>query len=286
MAFSARGRRIVFPRRPLIMGILNINDDSFSGDGRLDAGWALERAAAMVAEGADMVDVGGESARTNREAVPEEEEWKRIAPFLEGFSSAVSDVSPRDGEQVWPPVLSVNTWRTSVAEEALRAGCDLLNDMSSLPDDAHARLCADHGAALLIMHSKGQPKIPHTHVEYGDVMSELEAFFDSRLALAQSAGLSRDAILLDPGIDFAKQTADNLRIFRELRRLHHFGRPILLPVSRKGTIGRVLGIEDPAGRDAGTVACIVAGALRGASVFRVHNVGAAWHALRTLEVVG
>jgi dihydropteroate synthase len=280
----ARGRRIGFPRRPLIMGILNINDDSFSGDGRLDEGWALGRAQELIAEGADIVDVGGESARTNRAAVSEEEEWARIAPFLQGFPDIRA--SPRDEEQVFPPLLSVNTWRTGVAARALQAGADVLNDMSALPEATHARLCAEHGAALLIMHSKGEPKIPHTHVEYPDILAELESFFEARIALAISAGLPRDAIILDPGFDFAKPTADSLRISRELPRLHRLGCPLLLPVSRKDTIGRVLGIENPSDRDAGTVACIVAGALRGASIFRVHNVGAAWQTLRTLEVVG
>jgi len=266
------------------MGILNINDDSFSGDGRLDTDWALSRAAEMISEGADIVDVGGESARTNRAAVDEEVEWSRIAPFVEGFRGIAAP--PRDEEQVFPPLLSVNTWRTAVAARALQAGCDLLNDMSTLPEDTHARLCAGHGAALLIMHSRGEPKVPRPNENYPDILSELESFFESRIARAVAAGLSRNATLLDPGIDFAKQTADNLRIYRELPRLHRFGRPILLPVSRKSTIGRVLGIENPADRDAGTVACIVAGALRGASIFRVHNVGAAWLTLRTLETVG
>jgi len=265
------------------MGILNINDDSFSGDGRLDAGWALGRAGEMIAEGADIVDVGGESARTNRAAVSEDEEWSRIAPFLHGFPGVVA--VPRDGAQVFPPLLSVNTWRTGVARRALEAGCDLLNDMSALPDGTHARLCAERGAALLIMHSKGEPKIPHTGEEYPDILAELESFFESRIALAISAGLPRDAIVLDPGIDFAKQPADSLRIFRGLARLRRLGRPILLPASRKSTIGRVLGIENPAERDAGTVACLVAGALRGASILRVHNVRAAWQTLRTLEAM-
>jgi dihydropteroate synthase len=280
----ARGRRIAFPRRPLVMGILNVNDDSLSGDGRLDAGWALARAGELVAAGADIVDVGGESARTNRAAITEDEEWRRIAPVLRGFRDIRA--APRDPEQVFPPLLSVNTWRTGVVERALDAGCDLLNDMGALPTDAHARLCAAHGAALLVMHSRGEPKTPQTGVRYPDVMEELESFFASRIALALAAGLPREAIILDPGIDFAKQTGDNLRIFRELGRLLRFGRPILLPVSRKGMIGRVLGIENPADRDAGTVACIVAGALRGALIFRVHNVPAARHALRTLEAVG
>ena len=281
----ARGRAIPVGPRPLIMGVLNINDDSFSGDGRLDAGWAMARVLELVASGADIVDVGGESARTNRAPVSEEEEWRRIAPLLENFPALAGKARPRDEGQIFPPLLSVNTWRTAVATRALQAGCDLLNDMGALPDAAHARLCAGHGAALLIMHSKGEPKTPHTHVEYRDVMGELEGFFESKIALACGAGLSAESLVLDPGIDFAKQTGDNLRICRELSRLARFGCPILLPVSRKGTIGRVLGIDNPADRDAGTVACIVAGALRGAAIFRVHNVGAAWAALRATALV-
>lgn len=280
----ARGRAVPVGGRPLVMGILNINDDSFSGDGRIDTAWALDKALGMVAAGADIVDVGGESARTNRAPVSEDEEWRRIAPFLEKFPSLMDKARPRDDGQVFPPLLSVNTWRTTVAARALQAGCDLLNDMSALPDAAHARLCAEHGTALLIMHSKGLPKIPHTHVEYRDVLSEMESFFEEKIALAAAAGLPKQSLVLDPGIDFAKQPDDNLRILRELPRLARFGCPILLPVSRKSTIGRVLGIENPADRDAGTVACIVAGALRGAAIFRVHPVDAAWLALRSINI--
>lgn len=283
-SLRSRGRTVPVGGRPLVMGILNINDDSFSGDGRIDPGWALEKALGMVAAGADIVDVGGECARTNRGPVSEEEEWRRIAPFLEQFPSLMGKARPRDDGQVFPPLLSVNTWRTTVAARALRAGCDLLNDMSALPDAAHAQLCAEHGTALLIMHSKGEPKIPHTHVEYRDVMVELEEFFQKKIALAAAAGLPKQSLVLDPGIDFAKQADDNLRIFRELPRLARLGCPILLPVSRKNTIGRVLGLETPADCDAGTVACIVAGALRGAAIFRVHHVDAAWLALRSITV--
>lgn len=285
ITLAARGRRIAFPRRPLIMGILNITDDSFSGDGRLDPAWALARARELVAAGADIIDVGGESARTNRAAVPPEEEWRRMGPFIEGFVEAVRDGSPRDAEQVYPPLLSANTWRPEVAERALAAGAELLNDMGALPDDKNARLCAASGAALLIMHSQGEPKVAHTHVAYDDVITEMRRFFSEKIELALRAGVAREQILLDPGIDFAKQTEDNLRVYRELEAFAEFGRPILLPVSRKSVIGRVLGITDPAARDAGTVACLVAGALRGASIFRVHNVDAAWLALRALGEV-
>lgn len=286
MELIARARHIRFPRRPLLMGILNINDDSFSGDGRLDPGWALERARTLASLGADIIDVGGESARTNREAVSPEEELRRIRPFIEGFGAAMASAVPRDAGQVFPPLLSLNTWRPEVAGPALEVGGDLLNDMGALPDDRNARHCARTGAALLIMHSLGAPKVPHTHVVYADVMEALHSFFREKIALATAAGVAREALVLDPGIDFAKQTADNLRIHRELECLQTFGRPILLPVSRKGMIGNVLGLDHPADRDAGTAACIVAGARRGAAIFRVHNVDMAWRTLVSLEKIG
>lgn len=283
MILTARSRRLAFPRRPLIMGILNINDDSFSGDGRLDPAWALERAREMVALGADVIDVGGESARTNRAAISPGEELDRIGPFLENFATAAATVPPRDNEQVFPPLLSINTWRPEVAGPALAVAGDILNDMSALPDDRNARLCAAAGASLLIMHSVGAPKIPHTHVGYGDVMAELQRFFTEKIALAMAAGLPRENIILDPGIDFAKQAPDNLRIYRELESLTTFDRPILLPVSRKSVIGHVLDLPDPRDRDPATAACIVAGLRRGAAIFRVHNIEMAWRVIRSID---
>jgi dihydropteroate synthase len=282
---KARGRAVNLQRRPLIMGILNINDDSFSSDGKIDTDWALSRAVEMVTEGADIIDVGGESARTNREAISEEEELRRVRPFLEKFQDTMKKATPRDADQLFPPLLSLNTWRPAVIEGSLEVGFDILNDMSALPGATNARLCARIGAALLIMHSRGEPKVRHTHVTYPDVMGELLEFFEKKTALAIESGISRESLILDPGIDFAKQVDDNLRIFRELGRLTAKGFPVLLPVSRKSVIGRVLGIEKPAERDAGTIACIVAGTLRGASIFRVHNVSAAWFAIRAVEAL-
>lgn len=279
----ARSRRLNLNRRPMIMGILNINDDSFSSDGKIDTDWALARAVELTAEGADIIDVGGESARTNRAPITEEEELRRVRPFLERFQTAMRDAKPGDAEQVFPPLVSLNTWRPAVVEGALAAGFDILNDMGALPDDRNARLCARIGAALLVMHSKGEPKVPHTHVGYRDVMAELENFFLEKTTLARNAGVPRESLIVDPGIDFAKQTPDNLRLLRELGRLTSLGFPVLLPVSRKSVIGNVLKIVNPADRDAGTVACIVAGCLRGASIFRVHNVQAARFAIRAME---
>lgn len=268
------------------MGILNINDDSFSSDGRIDTCWALARAKEMVAEGADIIDVGGESARTNREAICEEEELRRIRPFLEKFGKAMEEATPRDSEQLFPPLLSLNTWRPGVVEDALNPGFDILNDMSALPDDTNARLASRIGAALLIMHSQGEPKVRHTHMSYENIVGELQGFFKEKTAMAMKAGVRRESIIIDPGIDFAKQVEDNLLIFRGLEKIADLGFPILLPVSRKSVIGRVLGIEKPADRDAGTVSCIVAGCLRGASIFRVHNIPAAWFTIRAMEALG
>ena len=280
MILSARGRMISFPRRPLIMGIVNITDDSFSGDGSLDIDYALTLARTHVAAGADIIDVGGESARTNRRAIAEEEECARVKPFVQRFSEVSCD--PVDGIQLFPPLLSINTWRPKVAAEVLNVGGHLLNDMSALPTDANARVAAAHGAALLVMHSVGLPKEEHTHIFYQDVLGTIERFFEEKIRTAMAAGISRDAIVLDPGIDFAKQKSDSLRIYRELDRLKRFERPILLPVSRKTVIGDTLGIPDPAERDAATLACVVAGVLRGASIFRVHNVPAVSQALRVI----
>ena len=279
-------RVIEFPRRPMVMGIVNVNDDSFSGDGTLDFAAAVEQAQAQVRAGADVIDVGAESARTNREAVPVAEEIRRFRGFIEQWEDVWCGVEARDDIQVWPPVLSANTWRPEVVEGVLRMGkVELINDMGALPDDRNARACALHGAALLIMHSVGEPKIPHVSQQWADVMGAMEQFFEEKLALAEAAGLDPEAVVLDPGIDFAKQRNDNLTVYRDLARLQRFGRPLLVPVSRKTVIGEVLGLPDPRDRDAGTIACIAAAMERGAQIFRVHDVDTAWQAVKVLAVL-
>lgn len=287
MILRARQRVIPFPRRPLVMGIVNINDDSFCRDGTLDPAAAFAQARAMVRDGADIIDAGAESARTNRAAITGAEEVARLLPFVEQWTEWMRTLpaAPPVPGQLWPPLLSINTWRPEVVAAFLQAGGDLLNDMSALPDDSNARHCAQHGAALLIMHSRGLPKERHTHVHYADILAELDDFFRQRIALAQAAGVPEECIVLDPGLDFAKQRADNLRILRELDQLQSFQRPVLLPVSRKTVIGEVLGLPDPLDRDAGTVACLVAGQQRGASIFRVHNVAAAVESLQVLTAL-
>lgn len=270
MRLAARGVVFDFPRRPLIMGIVNLVADSFSGDGITDIAAAVEKAQALVADGADIIDIGAESARTNRDAIPEDEEAAQLLRFIARWES--------------PVPLSVNTWRPGVVRRVLPRGGHILNDIGGLPTDENARVCADTGAALLIMHTVGEPKVVHTHIAYDDIMARLDAFFAGKLDAVARAGLPADATILDPGLDFAKQRDDNLRILRETARLHRFGRPVLLPVSRKTVIGDVLGIP-AAERDAGTIACLAAGMLRGAQIYRVHNVAAAARAVTVLSAV-
>ncbi len=284
MIWKARHHTLHLPRRPLVMGIVNINDDSFCGDGTLDPEKALAQAEAMLRQGADIIDIGAESARTNRGPISVEEEIQRLLPFMAAWPDLLAKVedAPWDAAQLWPPLLSINTWRSAVIEAVLPHGGDLINDISALPDGTNARLCAEYGASLLIMHSIGQPKVPHTHVGYANILETMAQFFDEKLALAEVAGLSPEHIILDPGIDFAKQREDNLTLYRHADQLQRWGRPVLLPVSRKTVIGQVLDLPNAVDRDAGTVACIAAGMRQGSQIFRVHNVQAAAQAVKVL----
>lgn len=279
-------RSIEFPRRPLLMGIVNINDDSFSGDGTLNISDAIAIARNHILAGADIIDVGAESARTNRAAIDVQAEIDRFHFFLIRWQEVWQDLQPRDDQQVWPPILSANTWRPEVVSAILATHpVEIINDMGGLPDVSNAYLCARHHAALLIMHSVGEPKIPHFNQQWPDVMAAMLSFFNEKIQLAHQAGLHPDAILIDPGIDFAKQRHDNLTIYRHLDQLHLLKRPILIPVSRKTVIGEVLNLPNPSDRDAGTIACISSSMLRDGHIFRVHHVDAAWQAVKTIHAL-
>lgn len=280
MKLLARDLTLEFGRTPALMGIVNLSPDSFSGDGTDDISAALALAEQQIAEGATIIDVGAESARTNREAIPEELEIERLVSFVRAWND--KKTTNASGT---PIALSINTWRTNVASAVLEIGGDMLNDMSGLPDAGNAQACARTGAALLIMHSVGAPKVPHTHVAYPDVLAALHEFFTTKIALAEAAGVSRSRLILDPGLDFAKQRADNLRIMQQLDRLHAHGLPVLLPISRKTFIGETLALPSPANRDAGTIACAITAALAGIHILRVHNVRAVARALRVMEAL-
>ena len=285
MNLQLPNRTLSWPRRGSVMGILNINHDSFSGDGKVDQQWAAQRARQMMSEGADFIDIGAESARTNRAAITIEEEIERFAGFCKNWSDIIAQGQPRDEHQVWPPVLSANTWRPEVVAAVVDMGVEVVNDMSGLPDDRNAQLCLDSGAALLIMHSVGAPKVDHSHVRWPDILRSIEEFFDGKLTQCGRVGLARDQIILDPGFGFAKSPKDDLTVLSELARFTSFDRPLLLPVGRKGFIGETLDIEEPSARDAGTLACVTAGHTRGASIYRVHEVKGCYETLKVLHAL-
>ena len=256
-----------------LMGILNVNDDSFCGDGSLDPKELLKQARRLVEEGAGILDVGGESARTNRGPISEAEEIRRVVPVIQLLRSELPGVP-----------LSLNTWRPAVAEAGLRAGAVILNDMGGLSDDANALLAAKHGAGLVIMHLRGQPKQPHTDATYENIVDELRAFFREKIVLAQSAGVLMSQILLDPGLDFAKQFDDNLRVLNRLGDLAGLGCALLLAGSRKTFIGEILD-RPPLERDWGTLAVSLWAVEHGVRFLRVHNARIHSDALKVWEAV-
>jgi dihydropteroate synthase len=253
------------------MGILNVTPDSFSGDGLLAHGdplaAAVDQARRMVDEGADLLDVGGESTRPGHAPVDAAEEIGRVIPVLAAVREALPDVP-----------LSIDTTKVVVAEAALAAGANLLNDVWAVgPDPAMAQLAASAGVPLLVMHNREEPR-------YDDVVGEVVA--DLRLALerAERAGVRPDALIVDPGIGFGKTADHNVTLLRELDALTVLGRPILLGTSRKSTIGRILDL--PAGeRLEGTLATTALGIARGADVVRVHDVLANVRAARVADAI-
>jgi dihydropteroate synthase len=259
---SARGRRLELGARPLLMGILNASPDSFS-DGREESfAERLARGRALLAAGADVLDVGGESARGDRPVVPPGEEIARVEALIAALA--------RDGALV-----SVDTYKPAVAEAAIAAGAAIVNDVSGLRDPEIAEVCARGGAALVLMHTRVEPKGTLLDpAAYDDVVADVVAFLRERMAVARAAGLDDEALILDPGPDFAKTPAQTVAVLRRLDALHALGRPLLLAVSRKDFVGAITG-RVPADRDAGTLAALAAGVDAGVAILRVHDVAGA-----------
>jgi dihydropteroate synthase len=249
---------------PLLMGVVNATPDSFSDAGELrDADARVARAEAHVAAGAAIVDVGGESAVGGRPAVAAEEEIARVVPVIERIAAA-HDV-----------LVSVDTYKPAVAEAALAAGAEMVNDVSGLRDPALAEVCARAGAALVVMHTRVAPK--GTRLDpgaYDDVVEDVVGFLAERVEVARSMGVGEEQIVLDPGPDFAKTPAQTVAVLRRLDALRALGRPVLLAVSRKDFLGAITG-RAARDRGAGTLAALAAGIDAGASILRVHDVAAA-----------
>jgi dihydropteroate synthase len=255
------------------MGIVNVTPDSFSDGGRLgDAGAAIAHGLQLAGEGATIVDVGGESTRPGSEPVAVELELARIEPVVAGLAAA-------DWSGCSPPQISIDTRKASVARAALTAGATLVNDVSALRDGEMAGVVADGGADCCLTHMRGEPGTMQDDPRYGDVVDDVKAFLEERLAFAVSEGVDERRVLLDPGIGFGKTDEHNLELLRRLDEIAAIGRPVVIGTSRKGFLGRVGRTPPGADRIAATLATNVLALERGASVFRVHDVAAAREAL-------
>lgn len=261
--------------RTLVMAILNVTPDSFSDGGRFTSvEAAVAQAKRMAEEGADMVDIGGESARPGADPIPLDEELSRVIPVVEGVREELPHVP-----------ISVDTYKAEVARRALQAGADLVNDVSALRfDPSMAALIAEAGVPVVLMHMKGTPKTMQQDPHYDDVVHEIIDFLADRIAWAADQGIQGEKVLIDPGIGFGKRPQDNTEILQRLREFKRLGRPILLGTSRKSFLGR-LTQRPPEERLEETIASVVAGALNGADIVRVHDVGPVKHALAVADAL-
>ena len=259
---------------PCIMGVLNVTSDSFS-----DGGLYLETAAAvahgrqLAADGAGIVDIGGESTRPGARPVAASVESSRVLPVVEELHASVD------------AALSIDTSKADVARSALAAGAAMVNDVSALrADPGMVDVVGEAGCPVCLMHMQGVPRTMQLAPSYGDVVGEVLAFLDQRLAFAVAHGIREEQVLLDPGIGFGKTLKHNLLLIKHLDRLAALGRPLVLGTSRKRFLGAVLGAE-PDQRTIGTVATTVIGLLKGAAIFRVHDVKPNVEALRVVQAV-
>jgi len=277
-SWRVRGRTLS-TERPLVMGIVNLTPDSFSDGGALptvDA--AIAHAETLLHEGADILDVGGESTRPRAESVDAEEELRRVIPFM------------RELAQRFPEVpISIDTVKSGVARAAIDAGARIVNDVSAFRlDPAMARICAETQVGVVLMHSRGgvDDMATYAHAEYeGDPMDAVLTELRERVDHAVSQGVARDRIVVDPGIGFAKRPSQSLRVLATLPRLAEWGFPVLVGASRKRFVADVTGIRDAAARVHGSVGAAVAAYERGARILRVHDVAATRQALDVADAI-
>jgi dihydropteroate synthase len=261
---------------PVLVGVLNVTPDSFSDGGDfLDPGKAASRAAAMLDEGAEVIDVGGESTRPGSDPVPQEEEVRRVVPVIREI------LAERPGA-----ILSIDTYHAATAGAALEAGARIVNDVTALRGDPRmAEFAAGAGCPLVLMHMLGEPKTMQRDPRYEDVVREVRDFLAARAEHALSAGVEPENVILDPGIGFGKTLEHNLALLRDLNSLVELGFPVLIGASRKRFIGRITGVEVARDRVSGTVAANVLAYERGATFFRVHDVRPNREALAVAEAV-
>lgn len=267
------GNRVLDLSRPHVMGILNVTPDSFSDGGRFNQhDVALRHAAEMVAAGATLIDIGGESTRPGARVVSPTEELERVAPVVEAIAREL-DV-----------VISVDTSTPAVMRETARLGAGLINDVRSLQRDGALDAAFDTGLPVCLMHMRGEPGNMQDDPRYPDILQEVRGFLSERIALCESVGISRERIVIDPGFGFAKTHGHNLNLFRQMHELMDMGCPLLVGVSRKSMIGRALGRE-VGERLYGSLALAALAVAKGASIIRVHDVAETVDVVRMVHAV-
>jgi dihydropteroate synthase len=257
---------------PKLMGVVNVTPDSFSDGGLyLDPDAALAHGRELVAQGADILDIGGESTRPGAEEVDEAEELRRVEPVVAGLAGTAT--------------VSIDTSKAAVAEVALDAGASIVNDVTGLRRDREIGvLCGERGAGLVLMHMRGDPRSMQENPVYDDVVDEVKAFLAERTEAAVAAGVEEERIWLDPGIGFGKTLEHNLELLRRLGELRELGRPLVVGASRKSFIGKVDG-SDVGDRQGGTIASSILAAAEGADVLRVHDVAEVGQAMRVADAI-
>lgn len=274
LILRARGRDIDLTRRGLIMGVLNVTVDSFSDGGKhLSPQAALAHARRMIAEGADIIDIGGESTRPGASPVPLEVEMERVIPVIEALAREST------------VLLSVDSSKAAVAAAAVDAGAHILNDVAGFRDEAMLDVAQRSGAGMIAMHMQGTPQTMQIAPAYDDVVSEVRDFFRQSLARFLESGIDPSCVAFDPGIGFGKDVSHNLKLLAGVAELAVDGRPILIGVSRKSFIAKIIGDSAMERRLGPTVALTAAARLQGARIFRVHDVRENLDALRTIEAL-
>lgn len=275
MIFRARQFTFTFPRPALVMGVVNVTPDSFSDGGKfLDPGKAIQHALDLVQQGADILDIGGESTRPNAAPVSEDEENRRVLPVIESLA-----------RQVKIPI-SIDTMKPAVAQAALRAGACIVNDVAAnRADDSMWRIVAEANAGYIAMHMQGTPRTMQAAPAYDDVVQDVAAFFSDRLERLAAAGVRAENVALDVGIGFGKSVEHNLQLLTRLQSFTKWHRPLLLGVSRKSFIPKVSGDPDSADRLGGSIACACWGVQNGVDIIRTHDVAATRQALRLTETL-
>lgn len=257
-------RTIELARRTLVMGVINATPDSFSDGGTINSEEeGLRQAMKLLGEGADILDVGGESSRPGAEPVPLREELRRVVPLIR-----------RIARETGIPV-SIDTTKAEVARQAIDAGAEIINDITALRGDGRmARVAASAGVPVILMHMRGTPStMQKEDLAYASLIGEIRDFLEDRIEKASASGIQTDNLVIDPGIGFGKNVDDNLRLLRQLGEFKALGRPICVGVSRKHFTGKITGVTRPAERIEGTAAAVTAAILNGANIIRVHDVG-------------